>query len=193
MTAAKALLDKFGYKDRDNDGFREAPDGRPLVIKMASSPTALDRQYDELWARNMTTLGIRLESVKQKWPDLLKMARLGQLQSWRLGNISYTNEGFGFFGLLYGESAGFANLARFKLPEYDRLYVQARSMPDNAERTRVMRRMAEIIGAHSPWVLLAFRYENVISQPWLLGFKYNPTYQYPFPYLDIDSDALAAR
>src|SRR4030095_6973534 len=30
--AARALLEKFGYKDRDGDGYREAPDGKPLTL-----------------------------------------------------------------------------------------------------------------------------------------------------------------
>ena len=188
VAAAKALLDKFGYKDRDGDGFREAPDGRPLTIRMASSTTALDRQIDELWQKSMNSAGLRVEFVKQKWPDLLKAARLGQLQTWRLGNISFTPEGFSFYGLLYSKHAGFSNLARFSLPEFDRLYEKSRSMPDSPERTRELRRMAELVSAYAPWVLLAFRYENVIVQPWVLGFKYNPTYQYPFPYLDIDTE-----
>ena len=36
--AARALLDRFGYKDRDGDGFREAPDGKPLVLVQSSLP-----------------------------------------------------------------------------------------------------------------------------------------------------------
>src|SRR5205814_9126032 len=32
--AARALLDRFGYKDRDGDGYRETPDGKPLVLEM---------------------------------------------------------------------------------------------------------------------------------------------------------------
>ena len=35
---AKALLDKFGYIDRDKDGWRDLPDGKPLVLKMGTSP-----------------------------------------------------------------------------------------------------------------------------------------------------------
>ena len=31
--AARALLDKFGYKDRDGDGYRELPDGKPLTLR----------------------------------------------------------------------------------------------------------------------------------------------------------------
>jgi ABC-type transport system substrate-binding protein len=187
VAGARALLDKFGYKDRDGDGFREAPDGKPLTIYMASPPSTQDRQGDELWQRGLNSIGLRVEFVKQKWPDLLKMARLGQLQAWRLGNINTTPEGFGFYGLLYSKNAGFSNLARFNLPEYDRVYEKTRSLPDTPERTRELRRLSELVNVYAPWVLLAFRVENVIVQPWVLGYKNNPTYQYPFPYLDIDT------
>jgi ABC-type transport system substrate-binding protein len=122
---------------------------------------------------------------------MLKMARLGQLQMWQVGNINTTPDGFGFFGLLYGRNAGFSNLSRFALPEFDRLYEQARAMPDSPERLAVERKMSDLVNAYAPWVLTAFRYENVLVQPWLRGYKYNPTFQYPFAYLDIDHTGAA--
>jgi ABC-type transport system substrate-binding protein len=184
--AAKALLERFGYVDRDGDGFRDQPDGKPLTLHIGSGTTAQDRESEELWKRSLNGLGIRVEFIKQKWPDMLKAARLGQVQMWQLGNINTTPDGFGFFGLLYGRNAGFSNLSRFALPEYDRLYEKARAMPDTPERLEVERKMSALVNAYAPWVLTAFRYENVLVQPWLRGFKYNPTYQYPFAYLDID-------
>jgi ABC-type transport system substrate-binding protein len=189
VEGAKALLDKFGYIDRDGDGFRDTPDGKPLVLKMGSSTSAQDREFDEFWLRTMKPLGLRVEFVKQKWPDLLKAARLSQLQMWQLGNINTTPDGFGFFGLLYGRNAGFSNLSGFKLAEFDRLYEQARAMPDGPQRLAVERRMSELFNAYAPWVLTAFRYENVLVQPWLRGYKYNPTFQYPFAYVDVDRTA----
>ena len=40
--------------------------------------------------------------------------------------------------------------------------------------------------------------QNVLVHPWVRGFKYNPTHQYPFAYLDVDrtgagSEAEGAR
>ncbi|MGE5170894.1 MAG: ABC transporter substrate-binding protein [Rudaea sp.] len=189
---AKALLTRFGYVDRNGDGFRELPDGAALVLRMASGTTAQDRESEELWKRSLNGLGIRVEFIKQKWPDLLKAARLGQLQMWQLGNINSTPNGFGFFGLLYGRNAGFSNLARFRLPEYDRLYERARAMPDGPARLAIERSMSEIVNAYAPWVLTAFRYESVLVQPWLRGFKYNPTFQYPFAYLDVERGGTGA-
>jgi ABC-type transport system substrate-binding protein len=183
---AKALLDKFGYIDRDGDGWRDLPDGKPLTLTIASPPSAIDRQLDELWKKSMDGVGLRLEFVKQKWPDLLKMGRAGQLQMWSLGNISNTTEGFGFLDLLYGPHSGVTNLARFRLPEYDKLYDRARELPDSPERTRLFQRMSQLVTAYAPWKLDAFRYETVLVYPWVMGYKHNVFDQYPWQYLDVD-------
>ena len=37
---AKALLDKFGYVDRDKDGWRDLPDGKPLVLRKGTVAVA---------------------------------------------------------------------------------------------------------------------------------------------------------
>jgi ABC-type transport system substrate-binding protein len=183
---AKALLDKLGYIDRDKDGWRDLPDGKPLVLKRGTSPSALERQFDELWQRNMTAIGVRIEMVTQKWPDLLKMARNGQLQMWQLANTSTSTNGYGFLGLLYGPNAGLANLARFKQSEFDRLYDESRKLPDGPQRSRLVKQMSQIVAAYAPWKINAYRIENVVVYPWVIGYKYNPFNQQPWQYLDID-------
>ncbi|MEP6997830.1 MAG: ABC transporter substrate-binding protein, partial [Betaproteobacteria bacterium] len=192
VAGARALLDKFGYVDRDGDGLRETPEGRPLTLRFSSPPDTLARQQDELLQRNLADIGLRVEFSKQKWPDQLKAARLGQLQIWQAANISVTPEGFGFLGLLYGENAGFSNLTRFKLPEYDSLYVRARALPEGPERDKLIQRMTDLIGIYVPWAVTVYRYENALVQPWLLGYKYNPIQQHPWQYLDIDTVRRAA-
>jgi ABC-type transport system substrate-binding protein len=184
--AARALLDKFGYIDRDKDGWRDSPDGKPLVLKKGTSPSALERQYDELWQRNLAVIGLKIEFVTQKWPDLLKMARGGQLQMWQLANTSTTTEGYSFLGMLYGPNAGLANLSRFKQADFDRLYDASKKLPDGPERTKLVREMSQIVSAYAPWKINAYRIENVVVYPWVVGFKYNPFNQHPWQYLDVD-------
>ena len=84
--AARALLDRFGYHDRDGDGFREMPDGRPLTLHIGTTPE--DRQRDDLIRKNLLAVGLRAEFVNRKWSDLLKMAVAGQLQIWMVGNFA---------------------------------------------------------------------------------------------------------
>ena len=186
LPGAKSLLDKFGYVDRDKDGWRDLPDGKPLVLDMGSVPDARGRQYEELWTKTLNSLGVRAEFRKQKWPDLLKMARAGQLQMWYLGNINTTTDGYAFLGLLYGGHAGLSNLSRFNLPEYNRLYDQSRSMPDSPERTRLFREMSSLVTAYAPWNLEVYRYENLVVYPWVIGYKYNAFSAHPWMYYDID-------
>ena len=183
---ARKLLDHFGYVDRDKDGWRDLPDGKPLLLRKGSTPSALDRQYDELWKRNMTAIGIRIEFVTQKWPDLLKMARLGQLQMWQLGNRSTSTEGYGFLGLLYGPNAGLSNHARFKHADYDRAYDESKKLPDGPARGKLVREMSQIVAAYAPWKINAYRHENVIVYPWVQGYKLNVFNIHPWLYLDID-------
>ena len=186
LSGAKGLLDKFGYVDRDGDGWRDLPDGRPLVLSMGSAPDARSRQYEEMWKRSLTAVGIKVDFVKQKWPDLLKMARAGQLQMWYLGNISVTTEGYSFLGLLYGGHAGLSNFARFNLPEYNKLYDASRNLPDSPERTKLFREMSALVTAYAPWTLEVYRYENVLVYPWVIGYKYNAIQQHPWQYYDLD-------
>lgn len=184
--AAKALLDKFGYIDRDKNGWRDMPDGKPLVLKKGTVPSALERQYDELWKRNMNAINVKIEFVTQKWPDLLKMARGGQLQMWQLGNRSTSTEGYGFLGLLYGGNAGLANLSRFKLAAYDKAYDASRQLPDGPERAKLMREMSQLVAAYAPWKINAYRFENMIVYPWVEGYKLNVFNIHPWQYLDLD-------
>jgi oligopeptide transport system substrate-binding protein len=165
--------------------WRDMPDGKPLVLRKGTSPSALERQYDELWQRNMTAIGIKIEFVTQKWPDLLKMARGGKLMMWQLGNRSTSTEGYGFLSLLYGGNVGLANHSRFKQPDFDRIYDASRKLPDGPERAKLTREMSQIVAAYAPWKLNAYRYENVVVYPWVEGYKLNVFNIHPWQYLDI--------
>jgi ABC-type transport system substrate-binding protein len=185
--AARALLDRFGYKDRDGDGYRELPDGRPLVIEYWSRPTSAARQGDELWKKNMDAIGIRMAFKKDQTPELRKMARAGKLQMRSDGwNADYP-DAENFMQLLYGPNVGQANDARFRLPEFDRLYEQARQLPDSPERTRIFNRMTDLVIAYAPLKLTHHLLEDHVIQPWVIGYKPHPIRSDIWKYLDIDA------
>jgi ABC-type transport system substrate-binding protein len=185
--AARALLDRFGYKDRDGDGYRELPDGRPLVLSKGSTTDTDGRQLDEVWKRSMDAIGIRIEFVKQKWPDLLKMSQAGKLQMWQVGRIQGVRDGGTGLEILATKNiANTMNDSRFSLPEFDKLFEQSRLLPDSPERTALYRKMSELALAYAPLVLGIYRYENLVAHPWVLGLKRHAFMQHPWKYLDID-------
>ncbi len=112
------------------------------MLSMGSSTSGRDRERDELWKKSMTAIGIRIEFIKQKWPDLLKMGRAGKLQMWPVGWITTYGEGDAFMQLLYSTNIGQSNYARFVNAEYDELYRQSKRIPDGPERNAIYRKMA---------------------------------------------------
>lgn len=184
-SVARALLDKFGYADRNGDGVRDLPDGKPLVIRKASEPSQTSRPFDELWQRSLNAVGLKVEFAIQKWPDQFKAARAGQLQVWTLaligGVADYYMQNF------YGPSAGEANLGRFRNADFDAMFLQSRRALDDRERIRLYWKMTEIVAAYAPWCPNAFRISSTAVAPWVQGYKKNTYYFYPpWQYLDVD-------
>jgi len=183
---ARALLDTFGYVDRDGDGWREQPDGSPLVLQMSTQPDALSRALDEQWKRSMNAVGIRIEFKPAKWPENLKNSRAGKLMMWRVGWTAAQPDGDTFLALGYGPNKGQANHARFDLPAYNALYARQRQLPDGPERERVFHDAKRLFIAYAPYKLLGHRIETSVSHRWLIGFRRHPFMRDFFKYVDID-------
>jgi ABC-type transport system substrate-binding protein len=143
---ARALLDLYGFLDKDGDGWRERPDGSPLVLRVSTQTQARDRKISEVLNNCMKVLGIRIQLAIAQWPENLKAARAGNYQVWSVGGSS-------------------ARPTRRRLPELrqpadrrpehgarpvaalDELYDRA---PDLARRPERLARFREASGSRSP-------------------------------------------
>jgi oligopeptide transport system substrate-binding protein len=188
---AKALLDMYGYVDRDGDGWRDMPDGSPLVFVYTSQPSQEDRLYTELWKKCLNAVGIRVEVQVAKWPENRKKAKNGLLQSWQLSWSADYPDGENFYQLLYGPNCGTSNDGCFQLPEFDALYDRAALLPPGPERTAVYQDMARLVVAYAPWKLNVHRVRNQVVQPWLRGWRKHPFLHDAYRYADIDLDRRA--
>jgi ABC-type transport system substrate-binding protein len=190
---AKALLDMYGYIDRDGDGWREMPDGRPLVIEYATTPDALSRQFDELWKKNLDVIGVRLKIKAAQWPEQLKAAQSGKLMVWQLGYSNASPDFQDTMQTLYGPAAGGQNLSRFKDERFDELYRRLQRLPDGPERIATLHEAINIVTAYMPQKYNVHRIVTYLMQPWLLGYR-APLYGLQFwQYVDIDDSKRPAR
>jgi len=172
--------------DRDGDGWREMPDGSPLVINFSSTPTARDAQFDELWKRSLDDIGIRMNVVKGKWPDILKAARMGKIQFWQLGGSASIPDADTWLASLYGPNPD-GNMARFRLPAYDRIYEKARSLQDSPERTKLYQELARLVIAYAPWKVNTNRIRTDMWYPQVKGYRRSPILTYNFwKYIDVE-------
>jgi ABC-type transport system substrate-binding protein len=113
------------------------------------------------------------------------MSEAGQLMMWGLGWINAIPDGEPYYGYLYSKNIGTSNDARLRLPEYDRMYEQARALPDGPERTALFRRLTALIEAYAPWIMAYHPYANWVAQPWLRGYKSNPFVRHQWEYYDL--------
>jgi oligopeptide transport system substrate-binding protein len=183
---SKALLDLFGYLDRDGDGYRELPDGRPLVIEYASPPTLATRRMDELIQRSLAEIGIRITLKKEKVPELRKLSKQGKLQMRSDGWQADYPDAENFFQLLYGPNAGQANYSRFSLAQFDRMYEKTAAMPDSPERNALYRQMSNLVLVYGSWRMSVHRLQNHLLHPWVAGYKKHPFVISNWRYLDVD-------
>jgi oligopeptide transport system substrate-binding protein len=182
---ANALLDLFGYKDCDGDGWREMPGCKPLKITYLTS-TSGSRDLEELLQKGMNAIGVRLEVAKAPFPDVIKARQGGTYQfagaAWGADYPDAEN----FMQLLYGPNAGPANESRFRLKAFDDLYEDIAASPDSPQRTEKLRQMSRLVAAYAPWIFNTNRIRTHLSQNWISGYKPFPGGLPRFMYYDID-------
>ena len=188
---SKALLDMFGYVDKDGDGWREMPDGSPLVFHYTSEPDASTRLFAQLWKKNMDAIGVRTEITVAKWAENRKKSKLGKLQSWFLSWGADYPDGENFFQLLYGPNCGTSNDGCFQLAEYDAIYEKAVSLPPGEERTRLYGQLTRLVAVYAPWLPTVHKKRNQLLHPWVLGWRKNFFMHEGYRYVDIDLERRA--
>ena len=187
LARAKALLDLYGYVDRDGDGWREMPDGKPLKLEYATSPDQTSRQLAELWKKNMDALGLRIDFQVAKWPEQLKASRAGKLMMWGVGWSAGQPDADTFLALGYGPNKGQANHARFDLKAFNELYERQRVLPDGPERQALLDQAKKLMIAYMPYKVHVHRITTDLWHPWVLGFDRNIFVRDFWRYIDIDA------
>jgi hypothetical protein len=165
---AKALLDLHGYVDRNGDGWREQPDGKPLVLEVATaarpgsagSSTSCEEEHgahrhprEVLPASGPSSSRprARASSCSGRW--VLGLGR-GRPRPWR---------GCAAAGRQPGPRALQERGVRPHLPAH------AADRRRRPERDELFRQAKLIATAYMPYKATVHRFSNDLVQPWLAG------------------------
>ena len=181
---ANKLLDRFGYR-RGADGYRTQPDGKPLTLKIHREANATSQEIAELWKHDLDKIGIRAASPTSNFSDNLKAATNCELMMWGGAWTADFPEGENFLQLLYGPNANRGNNGCYASPAFDALYKKALTLPTGSERLALYAQMNRQMEADTAWMLGVTRIRNVISRPWVLGFKKHPIMHGTWEYMDV--------
>jgi ABC-type transport system substrate-binding protein len=168
---ARALLELYGYRDRNGDGWREQPDGSALVLEMATQPTQGSRRFDELMRRDMEAVGLRIVFRAASWPEQYKAARAGKLMLWSTQGRAASPDGLHGLVRYDGAAKGGINLARFDLPQMNAVIARLLALPDGPEREAAFFEAKRLTAVWMPYKLRTHPIQASIVQPRLVGYR----------------------
>ncbi len=184
---ARALLDLFGYTDRNGDGWREQPDGQALLLEIATQPDPEQRRYDELMTRDMKALGLQVTFRHAKWPEQYKAARAGKLMLWSVSGRAGSPDGLQGLLRYDGAAAGGVNLSRFNLPAMNETIARLLALPDGPQREAAFDEAKRLTVAWMPYKLRTHLAMTALSQPGLVGFRRPLFWHNWFETVDLES------
>ena len=166
---AKQLLDAAGYKDRNGDGVREAPDGKPLDFRM----TPLNEYPEDIAAAKLISSWLKDVGIKTRIQTMTEAAFgdaywAGDMDiyfwSWG-GDI---DPGFMLSCFTTDQIHNWSD-CYYSNPEYDKLYaeqaaaVDPSNPSDTALRKAITDKMQQILYEQQPYNVLWY---NVNLQAW---------------------------
>jgi ABC-type transport system substrate-binding protein len=190
---ARALLDLYGYVDRNGDGWRDLPDGSPLVMKVATTSVQRDRKIAEVLTKNMKAICLQVQLMTAQWPEQLKAARAGKLQIWSLALSAAGFDAASTFARYDSRQIGGQNLARVSIPHFNELYDKLQTLPDGPERAAAFREAEMLAIAYMPYKMTLNRLSIDMAQPQLVGYRRAVFWQDWWQYVDIDDSLRRKR
>jgi len=160
---AKAYLEKAGY-----------PDGNGLgEVTLSIDTQQLSRQIAAMVQEDLRQIGVKVNIEQSDWSTFLDRVYAGELtfhqNTWL---ADYPDPDNWLYILLETSQAGApGNTTRFSHPQFDQLVRRARKSVDEEERIRLYGKAEDIALAAAPWLLLYWRKNLTLVQPYVRGLQ----------------------
>jgi ABC-type transport system substrate-binding protein len=191
---AKKLMVEAGYPQG-----RDAKTGRPLVLNYdVYYPATPDRKPEIDWVvRQFAKIDIQLEVRATDNSQFQDKVRKGKYQVFWLGwNADYP-DAENFLFLLYGPTGKTKfdgeNTSNYASPEFDRLFVQMKTLDDGPEKQALIDKMVQLVRNDAPWTMGFFPYASAATQGWIHNYKPAVLIRDHARYLRLDSADRADR
>jgi len=156
-------------------------------IDLFTSRGADSEQIVEMFARNLTQVGIRINPRYVDFAQLVEALNDSRAPMFSLAwSLAYPDAEYNL-QLFYGPNrAPRPNNFNFENEEYDRLYRKIKTMPPSSERTAIYRRMQEIVNEYCVFLGSQARIRQYLVHPWLKNFKATEDFYNFYKYLDVE-------
>jgi len=153
---AKAELEAAGYRDRDGDGVREGPDGRPLNLRLLTrSDNTREVKAGQMIQAYLKAIGIATKLSTVDDGALQDAINAGDydlfIWGWG-GDVDPTT----LLALLTSAQIDGNNEPRWSSPAYDAVVARQATLLDPAERRAAVREAQRLAYEAAPYIILAY-------------------------------------
>jgi ABC-type transport system substrate-binding protein len=192
LARAQRLLAEAGYP-----GGIDPRTGARLHLTFDTADTsARGRLRYQFFCDEWRRLGIDVEIAATTYNQFQDKMRRGAYQIFMWGWVADYPDPENFLFLLWSKMSraqGGSNYANFDDPEYDRLFVAMRDLPNDARRLAVIRDMRAILERERPWIELFHMESYALVQGWMRNVKPLGMSFSTFKYQDVDPELRRAR
>jgi len=169
---ARQLMVEAGYPSG-----RDAKTGQPLVLNydFYAAPTPERKPEIDWVVRQFAKIDIQLEvraTDNNQYQDKVRKSK--HQVFWSGWNADYP-DAENFLFLLYGPNAKSVsdgeNTSNYQNPEYDKLFVQLKTLDDGPQKQAVIDKMVRILQEDAPWSMGFFPYASAAVQGWVSNSK----------------------
>jgi len=178
--AAKKLLAEAGYPNGMETDIWAMPVQRPY------NPNA--RRIAELMQADLAKIGVKAEIKSFEWGEYRKRMQTGEHQmgmfGWTGDNGDPDNFLYTLLGCASAQSNG-SNVAKFCYKPFEDLVVKAKTVTDQAERTKLYEQAQVIFKEQAPWFTIAHAVQLKPVRKEVVDFKLSPFGRHNFYGVDI--------
>jgi len=179
--AAKKLLAEAGYPNGLETDLWAMPVQRPY------NPNA--KRIAELMQADLAKIGVKAEIKSFEWGEYRKRLQAGEHQMGMLGWTGDNGDPDNFLHTLLGcdsaKSVSGSNVAKFCYQPFDDLVTKAKTVSDQAERTKLYEQAQVIFKEQAPWFTIAHAVQLKPVRKSVVDFKLSPFGRHNFYGVDI--------
>jgi ABC-type transport system substrate-binding protein len=188
LARAKQLLVEAGYA-----GGIDPATGRPLHLTYDLPDTAPDsRQRVQFFINSWRELGIDVEVAATTYNKFQQKVRDGAYQVFQWGWVADYPDPENFLFLLWSQMArsknNGPNTANFQNADYDKLFLEMKSMDNTPERLDKIKQMLVILERERPWIELYHREIYALYHGWYAVNKTAGLSLQSLKYADLDPE-----
>jgi len=125
-------------------------------------------------ARNLSAIGLEIETELYDWPTFLEKLRTSDLQMFFSGWMADYPDVENFMQVFYSKNASWPNSTNFNSPEFDAIYEKVSVMPDSPQRSELYHQAQRIVLEQMPCAFTYHRIGYIIHHAWLENLKPDP-------------------